>query len=129
MGGGASSYRLEAGNGKRAGPRPEWLQSPAQKLGPLGEKDFENLAGIGKGKFGFVYVAKHSGSKKCVAIKYISKQFVYECKSIARINQEITVLQKIDHPPSWCIALGASALRDVLLWSLNIAWAGSSSHT
>lgn len=98
MGGGSSTYRLEAGNSKSAGPRPDWLQSPKQKLSQLGEKNFENLAGIGKGKFGFVYLAKHCGSKKCVAIKYISKQFVYECKSIARINQEITLLQKIDHP-------------------------------
>lgn len=99
MGGGASKpYRLEAGNGKSAGPRPDWLQCPSKKLAPLSKQKFENIKGVGKGKFGFVYLAKHGGSKKCVAIKYMSKQFIHECKSIARISQELTLLQKIDHP-------------------------------
>jgi serine/threonine protein kinase len=98
MGGGASKgYRLEAGNGQSAGPRPDWLQDPSKKLAPLSQNKFENLMGVGKGKFGFVYCAKHA-SKKCVAIKYISKSFIHECKSIARINQEIALVQKIDHP-------------------------------
>ena len=99
MGGGSSkAYRLESGNGKMSGPRPDWLQHPSKKLAPLSKNKFDNMKGIGKGKFGLVFLAKHGASKKCVAIKYMSKQFIHECKSIARINQELILLQKIDHP-------------------------------
>ena len=97
MGGGASSnFRMRSG-GLQSGPRPDWLAAPDKRIQPITGDKFQNLDAIGKGKFGFVYLSKHA-SGKCVAIKYISKQFVAENKSRARINQEIMVLQKLDHP-------------------------------
>ena len=68
MGGGASTtFRMTAG-GKQALPRPDWIASPDKRLQPLSGAKFTNLEAIGKGKFGFVYLSKHS-SGKCVAIK------------------------------------------------------------
>lgn len=100
MGAGASSKfkcSAEAGGGGRRRPRPDWLADPCSKLVGKAE-NFTTLTGIGKGKFGFVYLCRHSPSQKHVAVKFISKAFVNETQSLVRLNQEIALLQLVDHP-------------------------------
>jgi len=102
MGGGASreAYRCEANASSTRKPRerPTWLMPASQKLASL--KDFSNLRAIGKGKFGLVYLCKQGqgASGKCVAIKYITKAMIHETQCLVRLNQEVQVLQQVDHP-------------------------------
>ena len=42
---------------------------------------------IGKGKFGLVYTAQHMATSKHVAIKFISKDIIFETKGVQRIQQ------------------------------------------
>jgi len=99
MGGGASSFKMvSSGKGGGESSRPEWLANPSERLLPISAAKFQSIIGIGSGKFGFVYLAKHGSQSKCVAIKYISKAFVAECKSVERIKQEIEILKRLDHP-------------------------------
>jgi len=97
MGSGASSFKM-ASSGKSNNQRPKWLACPTERLLPITEAKFQRITAIGSGKFGFVYLAKHGAQSKCVAIKYISKSFVAECKSVDRIRQEIDILRRLDHP-------------------------------
>ena len=98
MGSGASSFKM-ASNGKGGGSsRPKWLACPTERLLPITDAKFQRINAIGSGKFGFVYLAKHGAQNKCVAIKYISKAFVAEFKSVDRIRQEIDILKRLDHP-------------------------------
>ena len=100
MGGGASSssYKCVA-TGVMQRARPNWLADPAEKLLPCKAENFKDLTACGKGKFGMVFLSKHlGGSGKHVAIKYISKDFIFETQSLLRLNQEIDVLQQADHP-------------------------------
>lgn len=102
MGGGsskASNFHCSVGGGMAAArrPRPDWLADPCSRV--IGKaENFTNTTGIGKGKFGFVFLSRHNTSQKHIAIKYISKQFVHETHSLARLNQEIALLQLVDHP-------------------------------
>lgn len=93
MGGGASSFKMSS-DSRVLSPslRPEWLASPMEKVLPLTESKFSLITGIGSGKFGFVYLARHTSHQKCVAIKYISKAFVAENKSVDRIKNEIDIV-------------------------------------
>ena len=97
MGGGTSSYRCSV-TAVAQRTRPDWLADPSNKLQPLKAEAFKDVKAIGKGKFGMVFMSKSTATSKHVAIKYISKDFIHETKSLSRINQEIDVLQKIDHP-------------------------------
>ena len=97
MGGGASSFKMHA-TGATQSTRPRWLAAADQRIQPLSAAKFKDIVGIGKGKFGFVFLSTHAAQGKCVAIKYISKTFVTECKSVERIRQEIEVVKKLDHP-------------------------------
>lgn len=102
MGAGASSKfkcyaEAEAGGGSGRRPRPDWLADPCSKLVGKAES-FASVTGIGKGKFGFVYLCRHSPSQKHVAVKFISKAFVNETQSLGRLNQEIALLQLVEHP-------------------------------
>ena len=45
------------------------------------------LLKIGKGKFGLVFIGRHSNGNKHVAIKYIPKQIIFETQSSTRIQQ------------------------------------------
>ena len=49
----------------------------------------------GKGKFGIVYVAQESISSKAVAIKFISKQVIFENKCLKRIQQVCYIAPEI----------------------------------
>lgn len=53
---------------------------------------------VGRGKYGSVFLARHINSSKYVAIKYISKQTVYTHRCVRKLQQEINVLQTIEHP-------------------------------
>lgn len=56
------------------------------------------MISAGKGKFGLVYLAQHKGSGKYVAIKYITKQAIFDSQRIDKFQQEFNVLQTIRHP-------------------------------
>jgi serine/threonine protein kinase len=55
--------------------------------GPLRMEAFNMKVVIGKGKFGLVYTAQHIAAKKHVAIKFISKEIIFETKGVQRIQQ------------------------------------------
>mmetsp|Transcript_19751 Transcript_19751/g.21468 ORF Transcript_19751/g.21468 Transcript_19751/m.21468 type:complete len:425 (+) Transcript_19751:120-1394(+) len=74
-----------------------WIQFGRSRL-TLKEEGFENITGIGRGKYGSVFLARHINSSKYVAIKYISKQTVYTHRCVRKLQQEINVLQTIEHP-------------------------------
>jgi len=101
MGCESSKYRIVVsdaseylGNSKSC----EWIAIPTTKLVPMRYENFTPFSALGKGKFGLVYLTKHIGTSKFVAIKYIPMQIILDCDSYARIQQEIDVLQRIDHP-------------------------------
>ena len=96
MGGGASTFKMQAGGNPPE--RSSWIGDPTQRILPLSQDKFKDITGIGKGKFGHVFLSSHKTQEKHIAIKYISKEFVRECKSVDRIRQEIELIQKIDHP-------------------------------
>lgn len=52
----------------------------------------------GKGKFGLVFLAQHKPTSKFVAIKFISKQAIFDSQKLEKFQQEITVLQTVRHP-------------------------------
>ena len=92
-----------------------WIAEPSFKLVPVKHDSFSATMPIGKGKFGIVYLSKHQSCNKYVAIKFIPLQIIYDSDCKARLQQEINILQKIDHPfiahcfggysTSGCIAL------------------------
>jgi len=99
MGGSSSSYKLI--NGSSGNSSPEWLASPDMKLMPMKAEIFTHTRVLGKGKFGLVYLAKHQQSTKDfrhVAIKYISKQTIFDFQNKTKMIQEIYALQTADHP-------------------------------
>jgi len=78
-----------------------WIATPIEKLTPMTEKSFTNTVGLGKGKFGFVFLAKQALVQEgplFVAIKYIPKQVIYDTDSKARLQQELNTLQLGNHP-------------------------------
>ena len=97
-GGGSSQYSCAASEGACGRPRPSWLCDPASKLAPLKADSFADGPAIGKGKFGLVFLSKNKAQGKHVAIKYISKAYINETQCLTRLNQEIAVLQVVDHP-------------------------------
>jgi len=60
-------------------------------------ESFQVISGLGKGKFGLVYLAKHNGTHKCVAIKYITKNAIFQSKRLEKFQEEFEVLQEINH--------------------------------
>lgn len=97
MGGGASRYTVAVETNVSYKP-VDWLASPNTRLVPMKNEEFDPITAIGKGKFGLVFLSKHIATKKYVAVKYIPKQIVYESKSAVRIQQEISLLEIVDHP-------------------------------
>ncbi len=53
---------------------------------------------LGKGKFGLVFLAQHKPSGKYVAIKFVSKQAIFDSQKVEKFQQEINVLQLVRHP-------------------------------
>ena len=87
---------------------PDWLADSAKQLGPIKKENFDTSIpigdcciefiyevvaflisgnGLGKGKFGLVFIGRHSNGSKHVAIKYIPKQIIFETQSSTRIQQ------------------------------------------
>lgn len=90
------SYQVVATNER---PKAcEWTFPANTKLAPLKSDSFQNVTGIGKGKFGIVFLSKHKATSKHVAIKFIPKQMIYDGQSLQRIQQECNALEKISHP-------------------------------
>lgn len=96
MGGGASSYSMQP-TGVSSPEAPLWLAASSHKVLPLTMENFSFVKPIGKGKFGLVYLSRHSTAKH-VAVKYIPMKIIQECDCGIRLQQEISVLQRIDHP-------------------------------
>jgi 5'-AMP-activated protein kinase, catalytic alpha subunit len=63
---------------------------------PLHNLQFER--NIGSGTFGKVRRAVHVPTGKPVAVKVLNKQRINSKKDAARIEREITILKRINHP-------------------------------
>mmetsp|Transcript_20639 Transcript_20639/g.29553 ORF Transcript_20639/g.29553 Transcript_20639/m.29553 type:complete len:375 (-) Transcript_20639:452-1576(-) len=98
MGGSGSKYKMNSSKTRETQFCPDWLADSGTKISPLKKENFENGAGIGKGKFGIVFTAKHSPGNKTYAIKFISKQIIFECQCLSRIQQEFDIMEMVDHP-------------------------------
>lgn len=101
MGGNSSKYKIAVGDGRStllSDNQVEWMASPQQKVLPIKYDSFSVCGNLGKGKFGFVFLCKHHSSSKHVAIKYISKDAIFENRSLIRIQQEASINQSMDHP-------------------------------
>jgi serine/threonine protein kinase len=104
MGGSSSKYKLgaltdtEVNQHKTKSEKDfSWILTSRSKI-PLKEDNFENITGLGKGKYGIVLLSKHLSLSKYVAIKYVSKQLILTNRCVRKIQQEISVLQALDHP-------------------------------
>ena len=98
MGCSDSKYRIIVSEQEGQINIKSWIASPSTKLLPFKNENFSPLSPVGKGKFGLVYLTKHVNSSSHVAIKYIPMKIILDCDSHIRIQQEIDVLQKLDHP-------------------------------
>eukprot|EP01038_Epipyxis_sp_PR26KG_P010546 gene10546-14168_t len=99
MGSGLTSYKLaKASDSDSHCSAPDWLAERGSKLSAFNVENVEKLIPIGKGKFGLVFLSKHKPSSKIVAVKFIPKQVIFENESLSRIQQEMNILQKLDHP-------------------------------
>ena len=90
-----SSYRIKEGTSILSAPK--WAGVMAAP-GNINEKAFTVGTGIGKGKFGSVFLGQHTGTEKYYAMKYIPKAIIYETKAVDKIQEELMVMQKLDHP-------------------------------
>ncbi len=88
MGGGSSKYKIAATE-QNEDMSCDWITLPSTRIVPIKAEVFTNICPIGKGKFGFVFLAKMNGGSKHVAIKYISKNFIFENQSAVRIAKVI----------------------------------------
>lgn len=61
------------------------------------DENYEPIRGIGKGAYGIVCSAKHTGSERKVAIKKITKAFGNKTEAI-RCLREVNLLRHIRHP-------------------------------
>jgi serine/threonine protein kinase len=87
------------------------------------EDAFENITGLGKGKYGIVFLSKQQNSPKHVAIKYISKQIIHEHRCARKIQHEINILQAISHPFAVKLLGGFSSPSSIAL-ILEFAYGG-----
>lgn len=75
----------------------KFLRSPRRAFDRT-DSYFRGYCLLGRGKYGIVFLSKHVSTQKYVAIKYISKQVVYQNRCVKKIQQELNVLQTINHP-------------------------------
>lgn len=97
MGGGGSKYKIHVTEEIQK-PSTPWLATSTSKVQPFKKETWIPCAPIGKGKFGVVYMSKHSVSQLHVAIKYISKELIHSCDSATRIQQEMEISNRLSHP-------------------------------
>lgn len=100
MGGGSSvNYKIIDGsaNASTVG-KSEWLADSSTRLLPINAESFQVKKATGKGKFGLVFLSCHSNTGKHVAIKFIPKDIITETQSAIRIQQELDILNKVNHP-------------------------------
>lgn len=53
---------------------------------------------LGRGKFGEVFLSRHSQAGFVVAIKMILKQKIKEYKMVEQLSKEIALHSSLDHP-------------------------------
>jgi protein kinase A len=60
--------------------------------------DFEMIKTVGTGTFGVIKVAKHISTGKCVAIKILNKQKIWDMKQVEHLKNEKNILFMVPHP-------------------------------
>jgi serine/threonine protein kinase len=98
MGCGTSKYVITVAECAVHPSLTSWIAEASCKLVPIKNECFKPTTPIGKGKFGIVYLSKHESCNKYVAIKFIPMKIIHECNCVTRLQQEIDILQRIDHP-------------------------------
>lgn len=97
MGGSAGKYMISTSSEAIKLPEATWIAQSSTIL-TLKRENFQNSKPIGKGKFGFVFLAMHTTAKKYVAIKYVPKQTIFDFQCIHKIQLELDHLNKFDSP-------------------------------
>jgi serine/threonine protein kinase len=62
------------------------------------KNDFKQLTTLGEGTFGKVFKVNHLPTGKEYAVKVVSKERIRSSKMIKQIENEILIMQSIDHP-------------------------------
>jgi protein kinase A len=97
MGNCSSKYKIVIQEDKR--PVRKWHGAHVPKgSARLDGANFEAQKPLGKGKFGVVYLCRNKQTKQYYAVKYVAKSIMLETKARSRIEQELAILQRMDHP-------------------------------
>jgi len=84
-----------------------WTLDPhIARIPPVKPDHFQPVLALGKGKFGIVFLALHKPSNntanpqnnKFVAIKFIPKTIIHECKAQERVQGELDIIHAMSHP-------------------------------
>lgn len=84
-----------------------WTLDPhIARIPPVKADHFVPVLALGKGKFGMVFLSLHKPSNttgnphnnKFVAIKFIPKVIIHECKAVDRIQGELDIVHAMSHP-------------------------------
>jgi len=76
-------------------PAKTTLSSLTQKMN---KNDFKQLTTLGEGTFGKVFKVNHIPTGKEYAVKVVSKERIKSSKMVKQIENEILIMQSIDHP-------------------------------
>lgn len=99
MGSFTSKYSITKITAPSAAPaNTDWLANKTSKINISKQEQVTNIAAVGKGKFGHVFLSKCNNNSRHIALKYISKQFIHECQCIVKLQNELDILNKLDHP-------------------------------
>ncbi len=84
-----------------------WILDPhVTRIPPVRSDHFIPITPLGKGKFGLVFLCQHKSNNnnvnsvnpKFVAVKFIPKSIIFECKCIDRIQHELDIIHILNHP-------------------------------
>lgn len=91
-----SSYSIKL-DAKGVNQEPSWLgkQPPS---GSLTVDSFHINAGVGKGKFGVVFLSEHKRDGTYYAIKFISKEIIHETGAVDKIQEELNISRSSNSP-------------------------------